>query len=362
MNAVTIGELKSVVRKLHAAGKLADVALYLSGPPGIGKSATFEQMAREFNADHKIFLACTMDPTDITGLPFPVEGMTRFLPPERLLSLTDRVVNPKFTIAVFDDLPATHEQVFAALFRLFYERYVGDDPIRKNVLLCATGNRAADMAGAKELPTALANRFIHFEIRVDVDEWVTWAYQNEVDPMVIAFVLSSSGRYLHDFDPSRGEICFPSPRSVTLASLMYSALGHKEPALLLNSLAGCCGESWAHAFTTFAQMREKLVPVEEIFAQPSVAPIPNELDVCWAVISNVGCAVARQPIPAFINAALIYAMRFMHRDMGAKLCRDVVLLAHQTGRTDIYDGFVDTLTEAKRKFGNLLTLRGSTAP
>lgn len=363
MTAVTIGQVKEIVRKLSAREQLSSVALYLSGPPGIGKSALFQQLAGELGMAHDIFLACTMDATDISGLPFPMrkQGITRFFPPDRLLSLTEHVKGAGQTIAVFDDLPACEERVFFALYRFFYERYVGTFAIRDDVLLVATGNRSADMAGAKELPTALANRFVHLELKVDVDEWVRWAYVHNVDPMVIGFIQSSQGRMLHDFDPSRGDVCFPSPRSVTMASTMYQLLEHVDAPTLKAAMAGCCGESWALAFLAYTELKQRLIPVEDIFADPQKAPIPEDLDVGWAVLSNLVCAVARDVKAEKVNAALRYGLRFDdHRDMGAKVCKDVTRICAEGQHVEIYDQVQEALTLASRKYGSLLSLRGKT--
>lgn len=353
-NTVSIDQLKSIVRRLHSTGQLSRLSLYVSGPPGIGKTAAFQQLAQELNADHRIYLACTFDPTDVSGVPFPQEGMTRFLPPERLLSLTTRYSTDRLTLAVFDDLPACHEQVFAALFRFFYERYVGDQPLRDNVLLCATGNRVGDMAGARELPTALANRFIHYELKVDVDQWVIWAIHHGIDPMIIAFVRTSGVRMLHDFDPSRGAVCFPTPRSVANASMLYQALEH-EPGLLLSSLAGACGEGWAHAFWTFASMKEKLVPIDVIIADPMNAPIPQEIDVLYAVTTNLTCAIARDTSAKNMDAALRYAERIPLKDMAARTSSDIARMA--INRPDLYKACEAALISANRKFGTLISIK-----
>jgi len=361
--AVTIEDVKYVVHQLAEKERLGNIAIYVSGPPGIGKSALFEQLAVELGVAHDIYLACTMDPTDISGLPFPLrrEGLTKFFPPDRLLRLTEHSPNAGPTIAVFDDLPACEERVFYSLYRLFYERYVGSWAIRDNVLLVATGNRAPDMAGAKELPTALANRFIHFELKVDLDEWVQWAYVNDVDPMIIAFIQSTQGRMLHDFDPSRGDVCFPTPRSVVMASLIYQVLDRADNRQLRAAMAGCCGESWALAFLTFAELKHKLVPVEVIFADPKTAPIPEDVDVAWAVLSNLICAVARDVKAEKVNSALVYGLRFDScRDMGAKLCKDVTRLVVEGKHIDMFDQLKEALTSAKRKYGSLLSLGGNT--
>ena len=354
-NNVTISQLKNIVHRLHERNRLADLSIYVSGPPGIGKSALFHQLADELKAKHEVYLACTMDPTDVSGVPYPIQGqgVTRFLPPERLLLLTEYAATPPpFTVACFDDLPACPDQVFAALFRFFYERHVGEYRVRDNVLLCATGNRATDQAGAKELPSALANRFVHFELTCDYEEWVRWATQSSVDPLVIAFIRSTHGRMLHQFDATRGEVCFPSPRSVASASLLYQAL-ESEPRLLLSALAGCCGDGWAAAFLTFSQLKEKIVPVEIIFASPDSAAVPQEIDVTYAVMSNVVCALARDATAEKLRASLRYASRIPEQDIAMRWVLEIVSLI----RTDLYSACEEILTDMHRRFGRILIPR-----
>ena len=52
----------------------------------------------------------------------------------------------------------------------------------------AAGNNRADRAAAQTLSTALANRFAHIEVVVDVDCFVEWCNKNDVDPLMIGFI------------------------------------------------------------------------------------------------------------------------------------------------------------------------------
>lgn len=330
-NNVTIKQLKSIIQKLHAAGSLGNISIYVTGPPGIGKTALFEQVAKDLNADHKVFLTCTMDPTDVAGVPWgdPKNQITEFLPPKRLLCLTDRYPDKsQFTIASFEDLPACPEQIFASLFRLFHERTVGDygDKIRRNVLMCATGNRVSDRAGAQELPSALANRFVHYNLQVSTEEWVSWALRSDIDPMIIAFVSQGGGsRYLHEEGAASENSVFATPRAVARASKLVKAL-ERDADLLFSSLAGCCGDAWAAAFTTFNRLKSKVIPVEEIFQDWSKASIPKEkdIDLTFVLITNLLCAVLESKDPEKAASALQYGARLHARDMGAKLTVQMV--------------------------------------
>lgn len=339
-NALKVSELKRVVRRLYENDLLGSISIYISGAPGIGKTALFEQMANEIEADYEVFLTATMDPTDVCGVPMANGDMTRFLPPERLMHLTTKFPSEKPTIATFEDLPACSEQVFAALFRLFHEREVGGYKIRDNVLMCATGNRSEDRAGAQELPTALANRFVHFEQLVDSEEWCQWAMLNNIDPMVIAFIGQTGGsKNLHKFDPNAGDPCFASPRSVAKASILYKAFQNYDREMVA-ALAGSCGEDWANSFLTFHKLREKMIPIKEILENPSGVKTPTEeqIDLTFVTISNLVCAIVECLSDKDVNvrnkavaAGLTYACRLPAKDMGMKLAHNVLYVLKQKG-------------------------------
>ena len=355
---VSIQQVKTLVRQLHQYRRMHRVSLFISGPPGIGKTALFAQLADELGWWHRVFLAATFDPTDVTGIPIARNDRTIFLPPLRLHSLTTVREERRPTIAVFDDLPTCHEQVMVALFRLFHERYVGEEPLRDNVLLCATGNRLEDNSAVKGLPAALANRMLHLNLKVTLDEWITWAMQNDIDPLIIAFHRASQGRFLHDFKPN--ELTFPTPRSNASASLVYQTI--PDPELLRAALAGCCGEGWAQAFLTFARLKEELVPTDEIFKHPQTARIPGDIDVLYTVMANLCTALANElkaPASPFAGqeihmtaAILIYALRLVdHRDLAVKLIYDTMRLV--VNRADVYQACSELLEEVDRKFGHL---------
>lgn len=335
---VTASEMKAIVRALYGHEKANGTSLALWGPPGIGKTQLFEQVGAEVGAEVKVFLTATMDPTDVVGVPHPDGNITRFLPPEAFYTLTetyeedirslkgDKTFKAPPVIALFDDMPACNEQVFAALFRLFQQREVGGHRIRDNVLLVATGNRVEDKAGASDIPTALANRFVHFNLAVNADEWRTWAFQNDIDENVISFV-RANGSYLHNFDPNSGFMAFPTPRSVAKASDLVQAIGIDNKAALRVALIGCCGEGWGTEFMAFLKVRNKLIPPEQIVKNPEGCKVPAEgdIDVMFSTITSLTYYVKKTHKPENATACLRYAVRMPSKEMGICLARDILL-------------------------------------
>ena len=325
---VSIWQLKGIVRSLLASEHAKTTSIALWGPPGIGKTHAMEQVAREIGAQCKVFLTATMDPTDVVGVPHPILGpdVTKFFPPEDFVEICEGAKYDGPMVALFDDMPACQEQVFAALFRMFQQREVAGRKIRDNVLLCATGNRVEDKAGAQDLPTPLANRFVHFNLRVDADEWRTWAIQNDVCEEIVSFV-RVNGNMLHRFDPGSGELAFPTPRSVAKASDLCKAIGFDNTGDLRPALIGCCGEGWGTEFLSFLKVRDKLIPPAEIVANPEKARIPkeNDIDVIFSTITSLIYHVKKNMKAREAINALIYAPRIPHPEMGIIVARDIVM-------------------------------------
>lgn len=309
----TIKEVKNSCRRMFDMKESRGIAVNIMGPPGIGKTDLFAQLAEEWGADYRVFLTATMDPTDVVGVPHEKNGITHFCPPGEWIALTEDcgklgkdnqgryLVDPQRPIvAVLEDLPACSPQVFNALLRVMCNREVAGSKIRDNVFLGATGNRVEDRAGAAQITTALANRFLHFSIRADQEEWCDWALQNQIDPYVISFVEKKGVSALHNFDASSGFVAFATPRSVAMASKMLKATGSNDEKALNLALSGCCGSGWASEFLAFFRIREKIIPVEEIFADPDHAriPKPNDIDLVFSTINNlIGALLNKFSVP-----------------------------------------------------------------
>lgn len=360
INEVTIQTLKSILRNFKVGDCMTE-SVFAWGPPGIGKTDMFRQIANEWDADHLTFLTSTMDPTDIVGVPFPEGNRTRFLPPERFMQMTEQVDNPdKPMIAVFDDLPASNEQVFNALLGMFHGRLLGGRyPIRDNVLLCATGNRVEDKAGASELGTALRNRFIHFTMRLENLEWEEWAYDNDIDETVIAFI-KVKPEYLNQFSDAvnTDSQAFATPRSVARTSKIVKALGYKHPQLRV-AISGNCGEGWSQAFMSFIRNHDKIIDPETILKDPKNAPVPNkkDIDITYSTATSLVFAVKQNPTYKRCAAAYTYSLRQEHPEIGMILAGDLTKNVVAKAEDDDLRAKIATTKEFKEihaKFGKYL--------
>lgn len=328
----SIQQVKDICRSILANDEAKNKAIILWGPPGIGKTDCLAQLAQELNAKYKTFLTATMDPTDVVGVPHPVNGLTEFLPPKDFFEMTNGATDKGPMIACFDDLPAGNEAVFNSLLRFFHNREVGGKPVRDNVFLCATGNRSEDRANARELGTALNNRFVHFDISPSNEEWREWAINNSVPKEIIGFV-GAHADMLHKFNPEESIRAFPTPRSVVTAGVMQKALGLENPNLF-TALAGACGEGWAVTYQAYLRNTELSVPPEEIVKNPTKCRVPKEtdIDILHATIASLTCHMFEKiqtmkdttAIVNMIEAGYVYSTRLPITEMGIVLGRDIM--------------------------------------
>ena len=67
-------------------------------------------------------------------------------------------------------------------------------------MIVAAGNREADKGVTYRMPAPLANRFVHLELKVDFDDWFSWAVKNSIPEDVVGY-LTFAKKDLYDFDP-----------------------------------------------------------------------------------------------------------------------------------------------------------------
>ena len=78
--------------------------------------------------------------------------------------------------------------VQAALYQLVLDRKVGEYELPDGASLIACGNRESDRGVVHRMPTPLASRFVHLEIRVDAEDWLAWGAANGIAPEVLFYI------------------------------------------------------------------------------------------------------------------------------------------------------------------------------
>jgi MoxR-like ATPase len=239
--------------------------LFLWGPPGIGKSELVEGITNELGGLMIDLRLGQMEPTDIRGIPFynKDSGKMDWAPP---VELPDEEMASQYPIVVLflDELNSAAPSVQSAAYQLILNRRIGKYRLPKNVVMVAAGNRESDKGVTFRMPTPLANRFLHQEMKVDFASWQQWAVLNNIHKDVVGY-LSFAKQDLYDFDAKSSSRAFATPRTWTFVSeLLEDDDGDDDT--ITNLVAGTVGEGLAVKFMAHRKVAGRMPKPEDILS------------------------------------------------------------------------------------------------
>jgi hypothetical protein len=227
-------------------------------------------------------------------------------------------------ILFLDEITSAPPSVSAAAYQLILDRRLGAYEVPQGWAIFAAGNRQGDRGVTYTMPAPLANRFSHFEVEANLDDWVGWAYANGIDERLIAF-LRFRPELLFDFDPAHNPVAFPSPRSWEFAHRTLQKFGD-HPELLLPTLQACVGPAAGLELNAFIENLDRMPDLDAIMRGEKV-PVPREVDLQYAVAAAlVGRAIRARNTPEAkeqYGHILDYANTFPLREMGIMLVSDM---------------------------------------
>ncbi|MCK7497640.1 MAG: AAA family ATPase [Comamonadaceae bacterium] len=183
----------------------------LWGPPGVGKSQMVAQVAARHGAPMIDIRLSQMEPSDLRGIPFRVGDMVEWAIPAMLPDA--RPPRRRRHPVPRRDQPRRRPAVSAAAYQLILDRKLGAYRVPEGWAIFAAGNRQGDRGVTYAMPAPLANRFSHFEVDANLDDWVAWAYGDGIDERLIALPALPPGTAVRVRRRRAIPIAFPTPRS-----------------------------------------------------------------------------------------------------------------------------------------------------
>lgn len=259
-------------------------AIILRAAPGVGKSTIVKSIAEKLGIGFIDIRLAQMERVDVAGLPSVEGGVTKWNVP----AIWPRDPNSK-GIIFLDEITAAPADVQVAAYSIILDRCIpnSDYKIPDGWYIIAAGNRIKDRAVAKTMSSALANRFMHFEIDANSEEWGRWAITHDIHPSVTGFIryrpvnlLKTEGQNL--------EQGWPTPRSWEKVSNMLNIFHGLDTNSLSKIVAGLVGDQVACEFMAFHKLNRKFDDVLEMMTNPDMeVVIPEKADEKYAFASAV---------------------------------------------------------------------------
>lgn len=275
------------------------VPAFLWGAPGIGKSSIVKQIAQNNEIDFIDLRLALMDPTDLKGIPFyDKESHTALWAPPAFLPKSGE------GILFLDELNSAAPSVQASAYQLILDRRVGEYELPDDWAIVAAGNRESDRGVTYRMPSPLANRFVHFEMEVDVDDWKFWAYKKEIDERIISYI-SYQTQHLFTFDAKSDAKSFATPRSWEYVDSILKSNINQD--LLLEAIAGAIGREVAVGFLSFTKVMNRLPDIKNILSSGD-GEYSDEVDVLYALSTGLVSAFLKDNNDKNLDNLLKYTL------------------------------------------------------
>ena len=322
--------------------------LFLWGPPGIGKSELVEGITKELGGLMIDLRLGQMEPTDIRGIPFYNKDIGKMDWAEPV-ELPDEVTAAQYPVVVLflDELNSAAPSVQSAAYQLILNRRIGKYKLPNNVVMVAAGNRESDKGVTYRMPTPLANRFIHQEMKVDFASWQEWAVNNNINKDVVGY-LSFAKQDLYDFDAKSASRAFATPRSWTFVSQLLDE--EEDNDTVTNLIAGTVGEGLAVKFMAHRKVASKMpnpsdilngkvkdLNVKEVSAMYSLV-----ISMCYELKAAVETKVEDKKFHEMSDNFFGYMMKNFETElvvMGARIALTTYNLPFQPSKLKNFDEF-----------------------
>ena len=320
--------------------------IFLWGPPGIGKSDIVHQIAGNINA-HVIDIRLSLwEPTDIKGIPYfdSTQGKMVWGAPSELPD-AEMAAQHEAIVLFLDEMNSAAPAVQAAAYQLILNRKVGQYNLPDNVYIVAAGNREADKGVTYRMPAPLANRFVHLEMRVDFDDWFSWAVANNIHQDVVGY-LTFAKKDLYDFDPKSPSRSFATPRSWSFVSeLIEDGLDENTTTDLVS---GAVGEGLAVKFMAHRKVAASMPNPTDILAGKVKEMSGKEISAMYSLTVSLcyelkeACDKGDKKFDDKVNNFLRFAMDNFDTElvvMGIKLALTQYQLPIDPDEVDCFDEF-----------------------
>lgn len=288
------------------------VRFLVRGEPGIGKSTMLALIAKLLSSTHN---AAYMDVPnmDLGDIAMPVidheTRTTRYYPNARF-----RLHENKPVVIMLDEFTKGPEPVKNMLHPLLEitNPRLGDLSIDPESIIFMTGNLLTDGVG-DNMKAHTRNRIVEIVVsKPDYKEWLEWAVNNGIDPVIMAWVrqfpqaLASytdgdQANNLYIYNPKTVQTAYVTPRSLAIASNIVRTRDANGPEATIAALKGAIGEAAARDMQAFIAYQDQLPTWDSIIASPKMAMVPTSAGASAVLVFGAIQKVDKQSLTPFMQ-------------------------------------------------------------
>lgn len=278
--------VKTLLDNPSLAGSLPP--LLFRGAPGCGKSSIVKSIAKELGIGFIDVRLAEMERVDVCGLP----------------SVDDKTGTSQWNVPAFwpqdpdskgiillDEITSAPADCQVAAYQIVLDRAISNSnyKIPDGWYIVAAGNRTTDKAAVKTMSSALANRFAHFEMEANVEDWIPWAITHDIHPSVTGFIKFRPEK-LFQMKGQNLEMGWPSPRSWERVSHVLPLFNDEDT--LRKMVYGLVGDNVGVEFMEFHRINKNFDDILEMLTNPSKeVVIPTKSDEKYAMAAAVSYLV-----------------------------------------------------------------------
>ena len=281
-------EVKEVIKSLYEVRR----TLCIEGPPGGGKTTLIRQVAAELGIEYQELHMPTMLVEDF-GIPMPEV-------------YKGKAGTEGGGILCFDDRNQAGSDLQKVLANICQARELHGHKLPEGWMVVSTGNRQIDRAGANRVLGHLRNRETVIPMETSIEDWMKWAFKNEVPGELIAFLKFRSD-LLHKYDPT--DDVNPTPRSWTegVGGIMGVVPKHLETTCF----AGAVGDGPATEFKAFLDVFRDLPDPDAAMKDPASAVLPTKTNVKYAFAAAIAMRGNKKTAENFFELIMRFDPEFM---------------------------------------------------
>lgn len=223
-----------------------------AGDAGIGKSEIVQQWAKKRNFKFLDVRLAYLEGPDFIGLPFALkdkDGMERTIYALPETWPTDKDAP---TIICFEEPNRGVQSVTNCMMQALTDKKIGKYEFPGVVMFTACINPDNAFYTVNSMDTALANRFVMYDVRFDLKEFITYAESANYHPNVISFLKSGSWTYTPPEQlQNNAATKYVSPRSFSYLSNAEHADLQKNRDLHIATSVGILGEGIGVSYNKF---------------------------------------------------------------------------------------------------------------